>query len=218
MDFKHTGKRRRTNAFRGSARFTKRRKTAMAVAKKALRGVREMKRDIETKWNRIAQNNVTVLNTGHIIELIPVAQGVGPAQRNGDKITITGIGIHANVIHENTDAISLTRCMIFVDRQNVIDSKITVAALLEEVLAFSYLKQDRRDRITVLFDKLIMLNSASKTNETFRFWKKVRIQQKYNGAASGDIERNGTYMLLLSDRAVNKPIFQYTALMTFTDT
>lgn len=200
----------------GKRRFHK--KSGMST-KKLNKKVNKLARTLkpEMKSKDVLENSVNVTDTGTVISLAPVAEGVGELSRTGIKIRVKGIGLHCSWRTNLTPTQTTVRQIVYVDMRNVVDQKSTVTNILEEITPFSYINHRRIKKFRILLDKFFTLNNADRTTHSFRWWKKLDFVQGYNGALSTDIESKGINMMLISTESTNVPILTFSCRMIYTD-
>ncbi len=208
-------KRRRTGVSFG--RKLKRRRTAVGIASQALNVVQAFARTMEVKSRTIATNLLSPNTAGAIQQLDLIPLGNDATDRSGTQVTITGIGLHAQIAKHLTPDYIILRVIVYIDKRQEIDAKSTPSAFLQEVHPLSYINQLRRRRYQILLDKMVTLDKVNKGSEMLRWWKKLNITQRYNGNLGTDIESNGIFMLTMSDQGTNFPTFHFTSRIVYTD-
>ncbi len=188
-----------------------------ATALKALREVRKLKRSVEKKFVFKVSQTLVVTDAGSVISFSPAAQGDGESERNGNQMLVTGVGMRMTALLNGSATETVLRVIVFVDKRQVTDTAPSVASVLQQVRPLSYLNGIRHNRFKVLFDKTFALEVASNAFEFVKFWTKLNLLQKYNGAATGDIEKNGIWLLTVADEVTNDPSLTFQGLLTFTD-
>ncbi len=189
--------------------------SAIAIAKRALKGVSALRSSIEWK---LSDENVgaAVTNVGSITQLCTVPIGTDVDGRIGKKITLKKINLAFYCTKHITPPQSLVRIIVFVDKRQEIDAKTTVVTILDTAATLSPLNRFRIGRFKILFDQLVRLET-NKNSWVFRKSLKVNINMEFNGVLGGDIDQNGLYILSLSDEAVNSPVLTYYVRSYFTD-
>ena len=190
----------------------------LSIAKKALKKVNKLARIVkpEIKYKLLLVNTITPTTTGNVQQMDLIAIGTGQNSRVGLSINMVGIGIRGQWKFNTAGATSqVVRMIVYVDKQQGVDSKATPTSILEQVSPYSYLNQIRRKRFRVLLDKMIVLDNISKFTRIIRWWKKLNFESRYNGSASTDIDKNGIFMLTISSQATNSPSFEFTSLIVY---
>ncbi len=189
---------------------------ALFLAKKAIRGLNKLKPEWKTNDTGLTQASLTTSGT---INLIPgIAQGVLSSQRVGKKCTLVKMNatFHCVMASSATTDTAMIRCIIYRDKQQGVDAKMTPTLLLETVHPMSQLNTFRIKRTGIIYDKLFMIRENRK-GLVWRFSKKMNIAQIYNGALGSDIDKNGIFILLIADQGTDLPVFSYNIRFYYTD-
>ncbi len=176
----------------------------------------ERKTKGEPKVIVIADATAAVDNTGDVLHMVGITQGIAVNQRIGNEILVTGVGLHIQCTKHATPTTSQIRIILFMDRRTVIGGVPTIATVLNAVQPNSYIHSLRKQRFRILMDKWIVLET-NKITWRYKFWKTVSIRQKYSGAANNTQESNAIYLLILSDQAVNTVAYRDTRIFVYTD-
>lgn len=191
-----------------------RRKGTRAIAKRAERQVKAIKRGFETKY--FSNNFTTALSAaGAVTHMTTIAQGDTALTRDGNKLTLKSCIIKASFVL-SPDAggatlpdVGLVRFIVFQDTQQVADGIPAVTDVLETASATSLYNKsiEGPKRFKILWDKLftIPVYGSSNVTATNQLGGKVlkrwifptRKQVYYNGPALTDIQRNGLYFLVI---------------------
>lgn len=194
----------------------KKQKTAMSVAKKALSGVRAIERKIEDKFVNTVRASTAITDAGIIDELFPTVQGANFGQRVGNTM-------HAKwmrIAYESraVGGSSSLRIIIFRDNQQEADTDPTIAQVLQSVSHLSPINHLNKSRFKILRDTNTSMTVSSANAVVNKVvYIKLNFQQKYNGTAATDIDKNGIYILMLGSAPTNDPLFEYNASLIFTD-
>ncbi len=208
-----------SNRFRKRRRFAPKTMEAKmkALSRKVTMVARQSKPELKTDY--IAAHTITPNDSGEIEQLSLVAQGASQSQR-------TGLDIMAQEIHLRGSWISIIasvhcRVIMFVDTRQEIDSKSTVAEVLEEVNTFSAMNTVRGKRYRVLFDSFFHLFAPSLSVgpqiKIFNVKKKLNFRISFNGTLATDVEKNNIWLLTISDQATNTGNFRFSVLFSYTD-
>lgn len=205
-------KRRRTNV------TFRKKKSAMSTAKTALRIVKKLERNQEKKVTTLG---ITVDAISSICEVFPfcqIAQGDRRFNRDGAKVTITGIGLSLAISKvPGSSNVPIVRVMIIQDLRQIAATTPACSDVLSSEHPLGYLSEEFGNRFIVHFDKMFMLDSIARGSHLIRFWKKVNINQRYFGPVISDISKNGLYLLWISDSTSDFPVAVRTERLTFTD-
>lgn len=161
--------------------------------------------------------STAALTTGVVIPIVPVAQGSGPTDRNGNSIKTQslllryGITVNAANCH--------CRVFLFRDNQQIGDTTPTLGDVLENSDVYSPLDAVTNiGRFSILYDKthsLVLASDHAQTN-IVKVFKKVANHTKFNGTLSTDVQKNGMYLAFISDNA-STPNFTARTRVRFVD-
>ncbi len=209
-------KRKRTYVT-GGPRYKKRKYTgsAITIAKKALRSVEKLKRGIEWKLTD-DQQTINPSNAGEVQQITFIAQGNTVVTRVGKSVTVKQLNLGFYITKHATPNVTALRILVFIDSQQEIDAKSSVTAVLDTASVLSPLNRFRIKRYKILFDRLYALET---NHESFLVRKSIKLDfaMIFNGAASTDLDKNGLFMLAISDEATNKPTVVMYHRTYFTD-
>ncbi len=191
-------------------------KMAVTIAKSALRQVRRLNRNIEKKMITSTTLSTNVDSTGIVVLETPVAQGDDFFERGGNKMTVTSFAVNGTLFA--ISAIPETvRIIFFYDTRQVSDSTPAVGAVLRTSDPLSFMNETSIGRFRILYDRLFAFDASNDAGVAVRFERKLNLQQRYNGTASTDQEKNMIFMLAISTATANHPIFRHIAQLRFTD-
>lgn len=189
----------------------------LGVAKKALKMVRKLKRVMKPELKMKAELVTTTFDSVGKIQDVPrIAEGAGQASRTGLQIRMLDLEFRAQINRNASAATTFCRMVFFMDRRQVSDSKTSVADVLELVNSASGINNLNRKRYKILRNKHFFL-TANQDARVFSFRVRLKVVQGYNGALLTDIEKNGVYLLLLSNQPTNVPTIVYFLRMRYTD-
>jgi len=185
----------------------------------------------EVKYLDTVLDSVNVPNTGTVVHITPVAQGVTQGTRVGNTINVSSI-LCTGFWSRNTtdpDVNALHRIAIVVDKEQVADTAPTAGDIFtspaEPTFGAPNLANLERFRILYLspiYDAQMMVldsdnvatNSPSMRN-TFEWSWKGNLKVSFNGANGTDMDKNNVYIVFLSNDTVSD--FDGTARIAFTD-
>lgn len=206
-------------------RFRRRRKmkgSSKKLAIKALKGVKRLNKMVgktEKKAGGTGVTTVTVSSSGVINQLTFIGQGTGHNQRSGEKVVIKSLQGQFLVIKHASAVDQNVRVIAFVDKRQASDSKTTVGTVLQDVSTLAFI--DRifgLNRFRILFDRFIELDNTSKATKAWRWFQPMNMEQWWNGSLNTDIEKNGIYILILTNDGTNSPTLIYNVRTTYYDT
>ncbi len=204
-------------------RGSKRRRTGSAykIAKKALSGVKKLRKAIEVKVHDIAVNTLTLIGTAaNIQSLGQIAGGSTFITRAGNSVTpffyklrFAWQGI-ANATKE------IYRVMIFQDKKQVIATIPTLANVLASGSPLAQFNVLYRKRWNILYDQTFSMPSdtAIASSIAVILSGKMKGQIRWNSATATDHTLNGLYMLLITNQAgTDRPSFEYSFRLFYND-
>ncbi len=197
-------------------RFLPESKMAIVIAKKALAKVNRINRNIEDKMITAASLSTNIAAAGIVVAQTGVAQGDDFFERIGNKITVIRFSVNGTLFHPS--AITETvRIMFFYDTRQVADGTPSVGEVLRVADPLSFMNETTVGRFRILFDQLFAFESSSNDGVAIRFSRQLNLEQRYNGIAANDHEKNMIFMLAVSDATANFPVFRHIARLNFTD-
>jgi hypothetical protein len=159
--------------------------------------------------------------TGNVYDISNVGQGVTDSLRVGDSLDWEDILLRYSVV--SADTTQLFRMILFSWAQNSANPPATPASVLSTIgSVFGPLSPtvfDQSATVTILWDKLLCLNSVSVPNQCGTVYLKVpdylKRVQFLNGTTNGN---NRIYFCCISDSgAVAHPTIQFYARLTYHD-
>lgn len=205
------------------------RKNSNSLAKRAYKIARSLQKSVEKKMYQL-NTTQTALTTGAVFPLSSIPEGVGSLARDGLKVLPKSIYARIRINHGDDGGTPpildprgvLTRVVIFRDTQQDPDTTPVVSDLFESTpyVTSSY---DRlhRARYKILLDRTYTTAPNASNSVLFKKHflrgKKVEVPIWYNGGGSTDIQKNGLYILFVTDDAVYSPTYQLQVRMMYTD-
>ncbi len=194
------------------------------LATKAMAGVKKLKSmiHVELKSRSQAASTTTVSSTGIILSLNTIPEGTGENERIGVGIKVKSIRIRASIRSAAGGTHTVFRMILFIDRQQEADTTPSVAEVLQTVNSFDYINWINRKRFRILSDRLYVFPGQGFATGLQAMQCSVNkfgmnLVQRYNGSASTDIDRNGIFLLLLSDEPSNVPSFEMVPQINYVD-
>lgn len=159
------------------------------------------------------QPSRTLSLIGNVDNLLQVAEGDTSLTRTGLKITPTSaeFKIRTKAGPISADG-ALVRYMMVRDTQQETDTVPGTGDILETygLRVLSPLSRLFRDRFEVIWDKVVTVSAEGAQGDTHYFSKKVRLPPSkpvyFNGATGNDIQRNGLYLVSITDKGTNSPL------------
>jgi len=217
----------RSNATAGS--YKRRRLSVAQKANAALSMARQIKRGIEVKGFGVSRTG-TLTNTEDVKHLTAIPQGDGNGARDGDHIMVTRVRMKAILASNN--ASNFQQMVRIVIVQNLRQQPDTDATMLSQftsadLYGFNLANQGFKN-LLVHYDKVhaVPMGNETAATPTYQVGYKhidINIPMRYpvkvsfNEAAATDIDRNGFYIIAVSQSSSNSPSLVYEAFVDFTD-
>ena len=118
----------------------------------------------------------------------------------------------------NTSAtVSTIRVILFQDKQQVADTSPGVSTVLNSVDPLSALSLSVEGRFKIIKDYTIALDNINKKSIVVKKFINQYSHVRFNGATGADVQKNGYYLLFLSDEATNTPTISYNVKLSYHD-
>lgn len=172
------------------------------------------------KFDQTIAVGTNVTSGGTVYSCCDMAQGDTDQTRDGNSIKPLGCKFQLRLANNATAVNTAVRVMVIRDLQQVADTAPTVSDVLDTSIVGAYaapLNNATVGRYKVLSDKLYSLNTVAKPQMDLMWYQKLNGHIRYNGSAASDIQKNGLYMLIVSDQATNYPTFGFNTRLHFTD-
>ena len=161
---------------------------------------------IEMKYDDLTITDQVVTSAGIVNHLTSIAEGDASLNRTGLKITPTSL--YGRFLFKADPAgfqNQAVRMMVVIDKQQVTDSTPSAADVLDgAVQVVSPLDRLFRNRFHVLYDKAwTMVSGANSQMVHKEFYLKIPkwCHTWYNGENATDIQKNGIYLLYLTQES-----------------
>lgn len=194
---------------------------AWSLAKRTAIGLNEIRKfiNIETKFVDVNGND-TSAQAGTVTYLNPIAQGTNLSDRIADSIRVQGLWFAAAAA-VNTNNSSL-RIIIVKDNENggaapagsdILQNAGGAGAALS---AYNYIN---RDRFTIVFDELMVLNTVSPPTDCLKYESSLNFHIKFRGtgATAASAAEGSLWLVTLTDLAATQPTLRYTMRVLYTD-
>lgn len=194
-------------AYRGAAGFNK----AMATATAAYYGVKKLQGLVNSEmFHNQGTGSTTIPNTGIITLLNGMAQNDTSSGRTGNSILMRNVMFRAIFTQNATAVATQLRAMIILDTQQVSDNSPVLSDILESINVVSPLSTASAGRFKVMKSWIFTLDDTKSQTKVIDYYKQFRFHTRYNGTSGTDIQKNGLYLVLLSDQSINVPTINYT--------
>lgn len=190
----------------------------------------------ETKFVDVDLASSNITSAGTAVHLSQVAQGTAQSNRTGNTINVTSVTLLARWTRATDTSVaanSLYRFAVVVDKEQVGDTAPLAAAVLSGSPIGFLPNIDNLERFRILYLSPIYENAMMVTDsdnitsatigavpsqrQTMQFNWKGNIKVSYNGSAVTDIEKNGIYILFLSNDTGDVIDVAGTARLGYTD-
>lgn len=156
--------------------------------------------------------------TGSISRLDSIAQGTGPTQRIGNAIKSKYLTIRAQFTPSAASTATMGTMFIVRDNQQISDTQPAVSDVINSLGSNSWITRPNYEhigRFKVLYKKVFLqdgtncqyVNKTLNLNHTTRF----------NGVNTSDIQRNGLYIIFISNQITNVPTFHFVSTVSWID-
>lgn len=188
------------------------------MAYQAFRGVNYLKGLVNAElhsadFTASAQN---ITNTGSVIPLTTIAQGDNYNNRQGNSILAKYLFGRMEFAKNSSATSTFIRLMFIQDTQQIGDTDPGIADILSSSSTISSLNQFQKGRFSVLRDTTIRLE-PNQTTDVMKVNLKLPFHIKFNGTSGSDIQKNGVYLVVLSNESTNYPVFSYNLRISFYD-
>ena len=183
----------------------------MSLAAKAAKGVWYLKGLVNSEMLHNQQTgSTTVPNTGVLTLLNGMAQNDTSSGRTGNSILMRNVFLRL-VLKQHVNATSTVyRVMLVLDKQQVSDTLPTITNILETFSPIAPLATASVGRFKVMKNWFFTTDDTKSQTRILELYKQFRFHTKYNGTANTDIQKNGLYLVVLTDQAVNTPTLDFT--------
>lgn len=162
--------------------------------------------------HNVTYTSATITSSGAVTHLNAIATGDGDGSRTGNSIFQKWLSLKLQAVPNATATQNVLRCMIVIDRQQVGDTAPGVSDILDTANAtydwLAFLNKNQRGRFTVLYDKVMHLDTTDRGIVPFKINIPLKLHSRYNGTNATDIQKNGLYFLAISDQPTNGPTLQ----------
>jgi len=177
----------------------------------------------EIKYHDTSASGLNVAVTGTVDHITDIAQGDTVSTRTGNAITVVSVTIKGT-ISDMTNA-AFYRVAVVQDKQQIADTSPSATNIFSDGIASAnpvtaVPTVANLARFNVLWMSKIYSGTVVNAGNQipyYEFTRKTNIKVSYNGSASTDIEKNGLYVVFLTDSGANIVDFNGLARLGFTD-
>lgn len=197
--------RRRFNRRRRSVPWYNRKYSTAQIARAAWRSAKYIRGLVNSEMFHVDQACSLGSNQSAIFHLTGIAQGDTTAGRTGNSILLKSLAQNG-FMYINASQTTNTRVMLalVVDTQQVSDTTPTIIDIFESGTdPHTLLKVQNLGRFKVLSRKQYTLdsNAAGNNAKSIKRFTKFNFHVRYNGTGSGDIQKNGVYLVMITSES-----------------
>lgn len=207
---------------RKSTPWYNRKYSTMQLARSAWNGVKYIRGLVNSEMFHVRGNDIdqTVDNTGYVRHITAISQADGPQNRTGNSILARKFFLRYILKGNTGPAITIVRVMLIRDKQQVGDSSPTITDVLDTTDPLSLLDPGQYGRFEVLYSKIHTLNNTDKRTIQGQIVRSMMSHVRFNGTADTDIQRNGLYLMAISDQATTgtaEPTINFSSNLSYRD-
>ncbi len=217
---KRRKKRRRKAVAQGSDSVGRFVGDAWSLAKRTALGLNEIRKliNIETKVIDTTLSPTSIDNSGVIVSLTSVGQGINYTERIGDSIKLQRIVIRSKLLMNTTSTGTVVRIILFRDLMQA-GSAPSFTNLLGGSGTLNPVNYLLKDRFAILADELLFLSQNGQDGAVSEIDLPHEGHVKYIGTSSSSASNGfgSVYIAAVSDEATNLPQLSFHCRVTFTD-
>jgi len=194
---------------------------AAQLAYKAYKGVRYIKGLVNSEMFHDGVNNSAAYSwSGALQHITAISQDDTVSGRTGNSVLLRQMWIKWTASINSSATNTLVRVMIICDKQQVGDTSPSASTVLDQTgtiqAPFGNLAVASVGRFKVLYSKVVNLNQDRPTTMQSHYFN-MRTHVRYNGTADTDIQKNGHYVLIISNEETNTPTIQHNIRIGYHD-
>ena len=177
------------------------------MAFKAYRGVRYIKGLVNSEKHHtdFSIGGTSPNTTPSTQQLTAIAQGDEIDDRTGNSIFVRGITWRFCLeLHASATATQV-RMVLVKDNQQGADSAPSWTTVFSSAAIDSLLNIQTLGRFTILKDKTYLLDAVNRRQIFEKGFYPMKYHVRFNGTTSSDIQKNGLYLMYMSNEATNTP-------------
>lgn len=188
------------------------------MAYKAFKGVKYIKGLVNAEMHHYDNtvSGLPISSTGSVALLNPISIGDNNSERNGNSILSKYLFGRLEFAKNPSSTQTFIRIIIFNDKQQIGDTPPAVTDVLSSASTLSPLNSFQSGRFKILKDMKISLD-VNKTISSYKISVRLPFHSKYNGTTGLDIQKNGLYILMISNEPTNTPSYSYDLRYSFYD-
>lgn len=195
-------------------------KTAFGKANLALKKVNKLKKALNPEKKKFDYVGAAAIGATwtNIYSVTQIAQGDDDHQRTGNLISAQSISGNILVYQNASASLSVLRLVVVHDTQTDPDGNTLNGTDIFEVNGVeSLLNRNHLGRYRILSDQTTTLGTARNVAMYKISIPLKNLQVRYNGSADTDIQKNGIYVLGISNEGTNTPTVTHYLRFTYTD-
>lgn len=209
---------RRRNYGRKKTSWLNKRYSVGQMAQKALSGVSYLRGLVNSETQHaILTASGNINSSGSITHLTGVGQGDDKNHRTGRSILARSLYMNMQIDANAAATFTHARIIVFMDTQQIADTNPTITDVLNSAHYLSLLNPNSGGRFKVLKNWQITLDASTRNSITLTKYFKLYNHVLYNGSNGADIQKNGIYVLLISNQVTNTPAMEYNFNLGFHD-
>ncbi len=195
------------------------RKRSKSDGAMALRKVRKLEQKREVKLFDSSAQITTIGTTGDIRSLALIAQGDLFNTRDGDHISPFRLKVNLQWLGVAAATGEVYRTIIFRDRRQVTSTVPAVLDVLVDGHPLSMIRASTRTRWKILLDQTFTRPSDTGSFQSFVTKADLRLTMVmgFQGAAATSINKNGLFMLNISNRGAQEPDVFFRSRLLYND-
>jgi len=202
----------------GRLSYTKGASNAYALAKQAAKDIWYLKGLVNSELLHSQSLGATPISSaGTMFLLNGMAQNDTSSGRTGNSILMRNCHLRLGFEQNAAAVITTYRCILLWDTQQIGDTNPVVTDVLESASPYSPLSTANAGRFKILKSWFFTTDDTKAQTRLIEHYSDFRIHTRYNGTANTDIQKNGLYLLVLSDQAINTPNFRYSTKVGYHD-
>lgn len=198
--------------------------TPKDLAKKAWSGVKYLKGLVNSELYKFDLSNSSTAITSDsplVTHLSAIATGDGEGQRTGNSIFVRSIDLKGILTYNSSSTVQAQtcECIIVADSQQIGDTTPAFTDVFSSAVPWAHLNASTVGRFSILGRKRIILEKNGDGVKSVNINVPLKHHIRYNGANSGDVQKGGLYLMMVSDVATasNPPSFSSHIRLSYHD-
>lgn len=199
--------------------YKKKPTSVRTVANKALSLARKAVSAEETKFTDIATTVSSIDSIPDSLLLTGVAQSGTINARIGNKISALGFQLNYYARKHNTAEVTQMRILLVHDTQQVSDSSSLTwnNIFTEESVIAQRNVAAANKRYRIIYDKIHRMDVGNPSIQAVKKYIPFKHPVMFNGTAASDIQKNGVYLMVLSNEILHTATLHYSIRFMYKD-